>query len=71
LLFEGKLSFDIIFDDSCKLTKDDFIYIIQDVNGAKKMVKDKQGAEKYGHFSDLTEYFLVTVFANEFKRLNL
>lgn len=71
LCFEGKLSFDFFVAENCKLTIKDFTYIVQDVNGLKKKEKDKDGAEMYGHFSDLTEYFLINAFKNDFKNLNL
>ena len=71
MCFEGKLSFNFYLNENCTYTKKDFMYIVQDVNGLKKKEKDKDGAEKYGHFSDLTEYFLISAFKQDFKNLNL
>lgn len=67
-LFENRLPITFNISPKCKLTIDDFMYIVQDVNGGKKAEKDSTGAEKYGHFSDLTEYFLVKCFERIYQK---
>jgi hypothetical protein len=61
-IFEGKLPIEFNISPNCKLTIDDFTFILQDATGGKKKEKDKDGAEKFGHFSDLTEYFFTRAF---------
>ncbi len=67
-MFENKFPIVLNIDPSCKLTIDDFTYIVQDADGSKKKEKDQSGAEKYGHFSDLTEYFFVKCFEKIYKQ---
>lgn len=66
-LFEGRLPITINISPKCKLTIDDFISVILGEDGKKKSEKDN-GAEKYGHFSDLTEYFLVKCFEKIYQK---
>lgn len=61
----------ITISASCKKSTDDFMYLKQDANGDKLKEKardDKTGIvfEKYGHTSDSADYFLTSVFHNEF-----
>ena len=65
--FENKLPIRIKIDEECKLVINDFMYTKQDRDGKKDkhIVTDKETGEKYqkyGHFGDNTEYFMVELF---------
>lgn len=58
-------------DPQCKFTINDFIYVKESADGTK--TKDfetdsisKVRYQKYGHFTDLFDYFICTAFANDF-----
>jgi hypothetical protein len=63
----------MIFDESCKKAINDFVMTKEDADGTKHKEqetdpKTKVRSQKYGHFSDLTDYIMVTAFANEFAK---
>lgn len=61
----------IEIDSRCTNTTNDYLYLKEDSDGTKKKEKSKDNAtgityEKLGHTSDANDYFVCTVFANEF-----
>jgi hypothetical protein len=61
----------VLIDERCKLTINDFIGTKEAADGTKnkEMETDpstKVRYQKYGHFTDLTDYFLCSAFAKEF-----
>jgi len=65
--FENKLPIRIRIDENCKLVISDFMYTKQDKDGTKDkhIVTDKETGDKYqkyGHFGDNAEYFMVELF---------
>lgn len=54
----GAYKYDIFIDEKCELSIADFQKVQINANGAKLKAKDKQGFERYGHFSDGDDYFL-------------
>ena len=63
----NKLSISI--DESCKTSINDYITVVQDMNGGmlkKKITKDGLTYEPNGHLSDCKAYFLCDVFKKEF-----
>jgi hypothetical protein len=68
-IMENRLSVRLNVDRNCKLLIDDFTYLLQDVNGGKKIEKDKAGAEKLGHLSDCIEYFMCSAFRSIYQQL--
>ena len=63
----------LIIDESCKKTINDFVMTKESADGNKNKEmetdpKTKVRFQKYGHFSDLTDYILVSAFANDFAK---
>lgn len=63
----------LIIDESCKKAINDFVMTKESADGSKNKEmetdpKTKVRFQKYGHFSDLTDYILVSAFANEFSK---
>lgn len=63
----------LIIDENCKKAINDFVMTKESADGSKNKEmetdpKTKVRFQKYGHFSDLTDYILVSAFANEFSK---
>ena len=63
----------LIIDESCKKAINDFVMTKESADGNKNKEMDtnpktKVRFQKYGHFSDLTDYILVSAFANDFAK---
>lgn len=61
----------ILIGENCREAVNDFIGLKEDVNGGKNKEmetdpKTKVRYQKYGHFVDLFEYFMVSAFTREF-----
>ena len=58
-------------DSRCTNTTNDYLYLKEDSDGTKKKEKAKDPStgisyERFGHTSDANDYFICTVFANDF-----
>ncbi len=73
-LLNGEIpQIEFLIDPSCRLTIDDFLYTKEDINGGKNKHVVKEGDrtfQKYGHFGDLSEYFLCEAFKSYFSKSN-
>lgn len=63
----------LLIDESCKKTINDLVMTKESADGSKNKEMDtdpktKVRYQKYGHFSDLTDYILVSAFANDFAK---
>jgi len=61
----------VTIGDNCKTTINDFILLKEDENGGKykekaKDEKTKVSYQKFGHFADLFEYFMVSALGSKF-----
>lgn len=61
----------IIIDENCKHTINDFVLTKEAADGTKSKEKEtdpktKVSYQKFGHFTDLTDYVLVSAFNNEY-----
>lgn len=73
-IFEHNIAgISIMFDESCKHTINDFVLTKEDSDGTKlkEMTTDPVTRARYqknGHFSDLTDYVIISAFAAEFEQ---
>lgn len=73
-VFETQLNdISIVIGENCKHTINDFINVKESADGTKNKEKEtdavsKVSYQKYGHFSDLFDYFICSAFANDFNR---
>ena len=67
----GYSGIEIEIDNKCENTLNDYLYLKEDSDGTKKKERGKDPStgisfEKYGHTSDANDYFICTIFANEY-----
>lgn len=73
-VLEKKLGgIEVVIGDNCKHTINDFVNLKEDADGTKlKEVetdpKTKVRSQKYGHFTDLFDYFMVSAFAGDYAK---
>lgn len=65
------LGISLLIDESCKHTINDFINLKEASDGTKNKEMETDGKtkvrfQKYGHFTDLTDYLFCSAFANEY-----
>jgi hypothetical protein len=68
----GSYGFDLQIDESCKFTIADFVYVLEDANGAKlKKIEDVNGVacQRYGHMSDAADALICYNFG-QYKKEN-
>lgn len=67
----GLDSLELLIDEKCKYTINDFLFTKEAADGTKDKrtvadPKTKVRYQEYGHLTDLTDYFLTTAFSNEY-----
>jgi len=63
----------VTIGENCKMTINDFINVKESADGGKNKEQEtdpttKVRYQKYGHFTDLFDYFICSAFANDFNR---
>jgi PBSX family phage terminase large subunit len=72
-IYAGKLGWSIIIGDMCFESIEDYLLVVEDMEGKmlKIKVKDKESGvtyEKNGHISDTKRYFITTILSAEFEQ---
>jgi hypothetical protein len=73
-IFETELNgIKVTIGENCKMTINDFINVKESAEGGKNKEREtdpitKVNYQKYGHFTDLFDYFICSAFANDFNR---